>query len=577
MINTTDLVRCYKTLEESRIFTWNASSMAPHPDVVTRLAATFQLQWTDLSILAQEAIHWDMGFIRREGATSVIDSWHQVYMPCNTSMSDLLTLSDDCQRNTSNGSVLLVVPHSVPSCDQVRPNASKSTNVLPFGHELNSVVFPTITTNSRASHGWVLCDVDGHIAPCTQFTAICRPDYSPFMNAWLRSLVVPGPTTASSTIPPLPTNATTLLATSLDSSSPTVLVSVLALLFVSIVGTCYVLVAARHCDHEVDMIDAGHATSSLSPTSSSDASASVAATTVRSAMPCLPIDAIDVLHALGARRLDDAALTPFPLVSPLGSSLFNVRVGHYYVHDHCAMPVSIKSIAACRAVALDTLVHELCLVATLDHPSVVAFLGFTWRDARFSLVYEHLDQGSLRSFLVRHAVLTWHTKATLALDVALALAHMHARGIAHLDMHAGNVWMQWPHAKLGGFGAAAAMDENEAARPRRRRSSSSVECVAPEVFVGGAVVATAAADMFAFGCFLVEVETHEMVYAKLKLTPAQIFQKRWQEGLMPIVPDGAKCPPAIRKLMVRCLDCEPTRRPTAEDAAAMLHMFVHGA
>lgn len=78
-------------------------------------------------------------------------------------------------------------------------------------------------------------------------------------------------------------------------------------------------------------------------------------------------------------------------------------------------------------------------LAAMDHPSIVALLdiGVTL-DGRPFFVIEHAAGRSFAE-LVGEMTITWQEKLDLFIQVALAVAHAHGRGIVHLDLQPANI------------------------------------------------------------------------------------------------------------------------------------------
>jgi serine/threonine protein kinase len=141
----------------------------------------------------------------------------------------------------------------------------------------------------------------------------------------------------------------------------------------------------------------------------------------------------------------------------------------------------------------------------------------------------------------------------VALDVASALAFLHARKTMHFDVKAGNVMLTRDFAaKLGDVGLSKAMTHTFASK---QGGVGTFAWCAPEVLQGKPC--TYSADVFSYGVLLFEIVTGE-VPLRGRL-------------VMPRVPE--QCPQAVVDLMLRCMQEDPAQRPTAnqlvEELAAL--------
>ncbi|KAJ0389796.1 hypothetical protein P43SY_011934 [Pythium insidiosum] len=115
--------------------------------------------------------------------------------------------------------------------------------------------------------------------------------------------------------------------------------------------------------------------------------------------------------------------------------------------------------------AQQQLVDEIKLHATLEHPNVIALIGASWTTrADLQAVFEYAPRGDLLSYLETQQPPTpWDArKLALALDVALALAYLHAQrpaAVVHRDLKSRNILLSEQRgrlvAKLCDFGSVA--------------------------------------------------------------------------------------------------------------------------
>src|SRR3954447_1560100 len=71
------------------------------------------------------------------------------------------------------------------------------------------------------------------------------------------------------------------------------------------------------------------------------------------------------------------------------------------------------------------------------------------------MVFQLADNGNLEEYLRNNASsLTWPTRARLATEITEGLAHIHAHGILHKDLHSGNILIHGGRALIADFGCS---------------------------------------------------------------------------------------------------------------------------
>ena len=121
---------------------------------------------------------------------------------------------------------------------------------------------------------------------------------------------------------------------------------------------------------------------------------------------------------------------------------------------------------------LGMLKSEVLVTARLAHPRLVRLVGACLDPPDMCLVLEFVEHGSLRDLLDREdapARLPLPRRLQIALDMVDGLMFMHAHGLLHRDLKAGNVLVDADHrGKLSDFGFAALKED---IRCGARRSS----------------------------------------------------------------------------------------------------------
>ena len=157
--------------------------------------------------------------------------------------------------------------------------------------------------------------------------------------------------------------------------------------------------------------------------------------------------------------------------------------------------------------------REARLLTGLDHPGIVRLLDFTADAATMWLVLEYVDGFSLDEVVAKKGKLSPGGAVAIALSVAEALAHAHARGVVHRDIQPHNVLVARSGAvKLVNFGAAA--DERFPTAPELLDGSAGFGTPAymsPEQLLGEPE--DARSDIFSLGIVLYEMLTGSRPFA----------------------------------------------------------------
>jgi serine/threonine-protein kinase len=175
---------------------------------------------------------------------------------------------------------------------------------------------------------------------------------------------------------------------------------------------------------------------------------------------------------------------------------------------------------------------------------------------------EYVDGQTLAARL-SSGPLSWQDAVRICADVATGLAGAHAQGLVHRDVKPGNVILSGSHVKVVDFGIAAACGRDQSQDGGVVFGTRAY--MAPELLTDA--TAQPANDMYAFGLVLRECLTGERAgaLADRATEPAPADT----DG--PAAPLPRDVPAAVSALVGDCLATTPRLRPTAADAAAILH------
>jgi len=140
------------------------------------------------------------------------------------------------------------------------------------------------------------------------------------------------------------------------------------------------------------------------------------------------------------------------------------------------------------AVTLDGLAREVALLREMDHPSVLRFVDVYEDDAYVHIVTELCAGGELFDRIVDDdgaPALAEDAAARVLRQVLAAVAHLHARGVAHRDVKPENILFASPAAdapvKLVDFGLAKRHACGRKGAPKMRSRVGTPYYMAPEV------------------------------------------------------------------------------------------------
>jgi eukaryotic-like serine/threonine-protein kinase len=213
---------------------------------------------------------------------------------------------------------------------------------------------------------------------------------------------------------------------------------------------------------------------------------------------------------------------------------------------------------------LTRLRHEARVLASLNHPHVGTIYGLEEQDGVVALVLE-LVEGPTLAERLRDGSLSIDEVLRLAGQIAEALQAAHDRGVVHRDLKPGNIKLTASGAaKVLDFGLATALDRagggalsgpGEPAFPAPGAIAGTAAYMSPEQARGLAV--DARTDLWALGCVLYEMLSGRRAFSGATTTEilAQVLEREPDFGRLP-----RDTPPALERLLRRCLRKDPDRR-----------------
>lgn len=217
-------------------------------------------------------------------------------------------------------------------------------------------------------------------------------------------------------------------------------------------------------------------------------------------------------------------------------------------------------------------IDEIKLVAKLEHPKIVEFIGAAWTiEADLQALFEYMEGGDLRAYLENaRTTRSWTPeKVQIAIDIIEALVYVHSFSppLVHRDVKSRNVLLSTTlDAKLADFGTSRFRSENQT----MTAGVGTGKWLAPEVICGSSDYGSPA-DIYSFGAVLSEIDTHMLPYDEVRYSNGN---KIADVALLQLISAGqlkpkfsASCPSKIAELADKCLSLQAADRPTAAEVA----------
>jgi Tol biopolymer transport system component len=272
-----------------------------------------------------------------------------------------------------------------------------------------------------------------------------------------------------------------------------------------------------------------------------------------------------------------AKLGPYEILAPLGAG----GMGEVYQARDTVLDrdVAIKVLPLSFSSDPDRLrrfEQEARAAAALNHPNILAVFQMGTYEGSPYLVSELMEGGTLRSSLKSgpmplRKVIDW------GVQIARGLAAAHEKGIVHRDVKPENLALTKDgRVKILDFGLALLLPYRGTDNPDALTTSPLTE---PGVMMGTAgymspeqvngKVADHRADIFAFGAVLYEMVTGKRAFQKA--SSAETMTAILNEDPEDLSQFAPKAPPALRRIVQRCLEKKPEQRfQSASDLAFAL-------
>lgn len=191
-----------------------------------------------------------------------------------------------------------------------------------------------------------------------------------------------------------------------------------------------------------------------------------------------------------------------------------------------------------------------------DHEHIIGYFEHGKAEGRLYCLMEYLEAPCLKDLYARQDPVLAENVAQILIDMAEALEHMHENGFMHLDFKPENVLVTRNAAvRLIDFDLAQPIPEKPTKSSRKNPGTPAY--MPPEQLLGQPL--THHVDIFSFGVAAYELLTNQKPFPGE--TPDEILRRQMDRSeFMPPTAYNADLPPALEKLIVRCLETDPAMR-----------------
>jgi len=199
---------------------------------------------------------------------------------------------------------------------------------------------------------------------------------------------------------------------------------------------------------------------------------------------------------------------------------------------------------------------EVRVARLVSHPNVCRVYDIGEIEGMPFISMEYVDGEDLASLLTRIGRLPADKAVETARKLCAGLAAAHDRGVIHRDLKPHNIMMnKRGEVVIMDFGLAAIA--SEIGGPEARNGTPAY--MAPEQLKGAGV--TAKSDLYSLGLVLYEICTGKRPFEAQSVQRLMDLQEAAQPASMTSV--AADIDPAVEKIIRRCLDPDPAKRPAS--------------
>jgi eukaryotic-like serine/threonine-protein kinase len=218
-------------------------------------------------------------------------------------------------------------------------------------------------------------------------------------------------------------------------------------------------------------------------------------------------------------------------------------------------------------VSIQRFQREIKLAASLQHANIVPLLAAGDAGGIPYYTMPFVEGQSLRERLEMSGKPPFGETLTVLRDVARALAYAHDRGVVHRDIKPENILLAAGAAVVSDFGIAKALASAQAEGGTTGKGVTLTQAgttigtpayMAPEQIAADPAM-DHRADIYAFGCVAYELVTGRSPFQGQ--AAHALFAAHLSAAPVPIGSQNSASPPALNRLLMRCLEKDPSARP----------------
>lgn len=243
------------------------------------------------------------------------------------------------------------------------------------------------------------------------------------------------------------------------------------------------------------------------------------------------------------------SLGKYKIISPLGSGGFGsvYLAEDTWIHKRVAIKVPHR-----QNLDFGELLKEPRLLASLNHPNIVAIITAEKQENLFFIVMEYVPGETLENMIGTTGPLELGRALDVACQICNAVDHAHRQGVIHRDLRPANVLVSDAQvAKVADFGTSRFLE----IAAHGTTVIGSPPYMAPEQFHGKAVFAS---DLYSLGVTMYQMLTGALPYD----TPAPSDLEKLMTGELVSPPrlKNPSIPKAISDIVMRAMAPDVTAR-----------------
>ncbi len=238
----------------------------------------------------------------------------------------------------------------------------------------------------------------------------------------------------------------------------------------------------------------------------------------------------------------DHLLGKYKIVSTIGSGGFGTV---YLAEDTWINKKVALKVPHRQNLNFSELLREPRLLATLDHPNIVAITTAEKQDDIFFIVMEYVHGDTLEAVIGANGALDIDRAIDYSTQIGKAMEYAHGQGIIHRDLRPSNVLVaESGTLKVADFGTSRFLE----IAARGTTVIGSPPYMAPEQFQGEAVFAS---DLYSFGITMYQMLTGELPYDPP--APHDLHRLRSGELVQPPGLVNSTIPPELDDVVMKAL------------------------